>query len=474
MNTKHKHHIRSIAILSSVLILVAIASFSNIGRNARGSTMPLSLHESVGYGLAASIAGRQQLPDSSRYRVAKRLRRRLRGRGDGTSPPIHELAKAVAVRQKLLKNNVVVTIATEDNAEHQLLYASVQRNPLWIVPTIELTQANFRIHPGRIQETLESSDVIKVDPPVNAILTEVIDHEDEKAQPRAEIDTVGEAGYIPDTSLIAHSIAKAYEEDIDAITVPLPKIQPRIINRSSRDLGELRLWTQGRSNFHGSTWARQQNVHKALTEHVNNTLVAPGETFSFNSTLGGPVTEWNGWKMAKVIFNGGDLEAAPGGGICQASTTVFRAAVNAGFPVVDRRSHSLYVSYYKEYGVGIDATIYPGTQDLVFLNDTGNYLVIQAYRDGSDAYVNVYGTPDGRTVELNGPYFARTAPKDFRYMNRRQIASNEIVWRQRVSYPDGRLTVYDIASRYKELPMTLANEYVPTVIHAAAPTEKEM
>ncbi|KKW38159.1 MAG: VanW family protein [Candidatus Peribacteria bacterium GW2011_GWB1_54_5] len=162
--------------------------------------------------------------------------------------------------------------------------------------------------------------------------------------------------------------------------------------------------------------------------------------------------------MAQVIFEGDQLKPAPGGGICQASTTVYRAIVNAGFPVVERRAHSLYVSYYKKYGVGIDATIFPGTQDLTFLNDTEQPLLIQAYDDGYEAVVNFYGTPDGRTVELQGPYFSTNAPEGM-LINDRQVMKNEIVWIQRVNYADGSVKENLILSRYKELPAYVRNEY---------------
>ena len=106
----------------------------------------------------------------------------------------------------------------------------------------------------------------------------------------------------------------------------------------------------------------------------------------------------------------------------------------------------------------------------MFLNDTNNHLVIQAYNEGDDAIVNIYGTPDGRTVELEGPFFAATAPEELTYRGRR-IAKNEIVWVQNVHYPDGVSKEYKIGSRYKELPKSVAWEFAePKVtLHTSAP-----
>jgi vancomycin resistance protein YoaR len=89
----------------------------------------------------------------------------------------------------------------------------------------------------------------------------------------------------------------------------------------------------GRSNFKGSGAGRKSNVRKALNERVNNIFVPAGAVFSFNDTLG-TVSTGNGWQMALTIFDGVDLRPAPGGGICQASTTVYRAALAAGFPIM--------------------------------------------------------------------------------------------------------------------------------------------
>ena len=347
---------------------------------------------------------------------------------------------------------------------------SAHRYPLWLQPAFSLRDAKFVLSAEQIAKTIEQEEVLKLDPPVHGILRSVQWKENEKSVSRGEIEGTARGGYLPNYERIAASVAKSMHEDIEKISVPLEKQNGRIINLTGQNLGDLSLWATGRSNYRGSTLARKHNVQKALNEHVHNTVVAPGEMFSFNSTLDGPVSVSNGWRMAKVIFNGGDLEPAPGGGICQASTTVFRSIVNAGFPVVDRRAHSLYVSYYKQHGVGIDATIYPGSQDLVFLNDTDNHIVIQAYNEGDDAYVNIYGTPDGRSVELKGPYFASTAPSGFTYRGRR-MSQNEIVWVQQVRYPNGAVKEYEIGSRYKELPQSIAREYaIPeTTVHTSAP-----
>jgi vancomycin resistance protein YoaR len=103
-------------------------------------------------------------------------------------------------------------------------------------------------------------------------------------------------------------------------------------------------------------------------------LIAPDAEFSFNDVLG-PVEPGSGFKMEKVIKKD-KAEYELGGGICQVSTTMYRAILQAGLPITERKPHSWKVSYYgQSMGHGLDATIYPGVSDLKFLNDTGNYLL---------------------------------------------------------------------------------------------------
>lgn len=211
----------------------------------------------------------------------------------------------------------------------------------------------------------------------------------------------------------------------------------QLINKTGHDLGPLDLISQGLSNFEGSIPGRDFNVRKGLNDHINSIIIPPGAEYSFNSFLDGPVSYNNGWKGAYAIFGGANLELVPGGGICQTSTTVYRAALNAGLELLDFRAHSLYVDYYEDYGNGLDATIFPGVQDLVFKNNTPNYIFVEAYDDGFDAYVNFYGEDDGRIVTLEGPYTTNNqTDKVFEALGR-YIRYYEIAWKYTIEWPDG-------------------------------------
>jgi vancomycin resistance protein YoaR len=126
---------------------------------------------------------------------------------------------------------------------------------------------------------------------------------------------------------------------------------------------------------------------------VDQKLIGPGETFSFNRTTG-ERNAAKGFLEAPVIVNG-ELTTGLGGGVCQVSTTVFNAAFEAGLEITDRTNHALYISHYPQ---GRDATVDYPTVDLKFVNDTGNWLLLRTFVSSSSLTVGLYGTPVHRKV----------------------------------------------------------------------------
>ena len=127
------------------------------------------------------------------------------------------------------------------------------------------------------------------------------------------------------------------------------------------------------TTIYGGVPNRIHNVQ--LVAHlVNDKLIAPGETFSFNKTTG-ERNAAKGFLVAPVIVNG-ELTTGLGGGVCQVSTTVFNAAFEAGIPITARTNHALYISHYPQ---GRDATVdYPDV-DLKFVNDTKHWLLLRTF-----------------------------------------------------------------------------------------------
>ncbi len=180
-----------------------------------------------------------------------------------------------------------------------------------------------------------------------------------------------------------------------------PRYVPIPVNEANLNtLGITELVSEGKSDFTGSAPYRVTNIQAGLAL-LNGVLIAPGEEFSFNDTIG-EIDESNGFvKGYAIIQQRTQLEF--GGGICQDSTTVFRAAFWAGLPITERWGHSFYIGWYDKYGpTGMDSTIFTGGPDLKFLNDTGHWLLLQTASNPKTgvASVRLYGTSPQRKVEL--------------------------------------------------------------------------
>ncbi|MCD6109466.1 VanW family protein [bacterium] len=217
------------------------------------------------------------------------------------------------------------------------------------------------------------------------------------------IEGKGENGRIIRSEYLVDAINLAVNNNINEVPIPVQKIKANVkVSDKLKMLGIETLIGTGRSAFAGSPPNRVHNIKIGVNKY-NGLLIAPGETFSFNKFVG-PVDTSSGYLPELVIKPEGTIPEY-GGGLCQVSSTIYRAALMSGLPIVERAPHSYAVSYYAQiYGYGLDATIYIGVHDVKFINDTPGYILIQAYTEGTQAFFKFYGIDDGRTVELEGPY----------------------------------------------------------------------
>lgn len=190
-----------------------------------------------------------------------------------------------------------------------------------------------------------------------------------------------------------------YLENNKEIELKISKDPPKITTKEINNLGITSLVGKGISNFSGSPSSRIHNI-KIGAAKFHGVLIKPEEEFSFNNVLG-EVGPEQGYKPELVIKKDKTVPEY-GGGLCQVSTTAFRAAVYSGLPVTERYPHAFPVTYYNPQG--FDATIYPPHPDLRFINDTPGYLLIQTKIEGYYLTFEFYGTDDGRKVEVKGPY----------------------------------------------------------------------
>jgi len=232
------------------------------------------------------------------------------------------------------------------------------------------------------------------------------------------------------SSLIAESLDKLinYEDLSQEINIPITITEPKIKNEDTNDLGIKELLGKGVSTFNHSSATRNVNIEKG-SFIINNILVAPGDTFSFIKNLG-EVSLKNGYTNAYVIREG-KTELDVGGGICQVSTTLFRAMLDAGLNITERQAHAYRVSYYEEDSKpGFDATVFIPSPDLKFINDTSNYVLVRSVYDGDNKKLTyeIYGTNDGRKAEISNykQWGYITAPDDI-YIDDPTLEAGKII-----------------------------------------------
>jgi vancomycin resistance protein YoaR len=177
------------------------------------------------------------------------------------------------------------------------------------------------------------------------------------------------------------------------------------------ELGITELVGEATTYYAGSTQARIQNIIEGLNR-INGMIIAPDEEFSFNAAVG-DISPEAGFVQGKVIFGGRTIDGV-GGGICQVSTTLYRAVLNGGFWVSERHSHGYRVGFYEQNNQppGLDAAIFQPTADFRFINDTPYHLLIETsiFPQDQSVQVRFYSTNPGRQVVMEGPLIRDVVP----------------------------------------------------------------
>jgi vancomycin resistance protein YoaR len=204
-----------------------------------------------------------------------------------------------------------------------------------------------------------------------------------------------------------------------AITLIVLIDQPAVLDDATADLLDIHelIWAET-SYFYGSSPERIQNI-SAAAARFHGLLVPPGATFSMADALG-DISLDNGYAEALIIF-GDQTITGIGGGVCQVSTTLFRTAFHAGYPILERHAHAYRVSYYEQKPsggndpnlAGLDATVYVPLVDFKFTNDTQSWLLMETYVHSSSITWKFYSTSDGRSVDwqTSGPENLVEAPE---------------------------------------------------------------
>jgi len=169
------------------------------------------------------------------------------------------------------------------------------------------------------------------------------------------------------------------------VIVEVPTIEVDAEYTESVNKNQTVLVSSFSTNVADSTGGRKSNVKLAL-EKFNGMIIKNGETVSFNKVTG-PHTLENGYKTATIIYNSRFVEGV-GGGVCQASTTLYNALLKANVQIDEVSKHTLPVKYVP---LALDAMVNDYVSDLKFTNNTGASLYIKTYSDSESVTVELYG-----------------------------------------------------------------------------------
>ncbi|MCC3864687.1 VanW family protein [Terrisporobacter petrolearius] len=199
---------------------------------------------------------------------------------------------------------------------------------------------------------------------------------------------------------------KKYETIDLKVSVTKPKISTEDVSSINTCLASFS------TTFNSALIERSYNIGLSA-QRCNNVILKPGETFSYNEHTGMRVLS-NGYKKASVII-GDQYEDAPGGGVCQTSTTLFNAVLLSGLNIDQVRNHSKTSPYVPR---GRDAMVNDGDSDLRFTNNFDHAVYVQCYRSGSSISAVIYGASQdkvGVNIKVdNFTYNGRPAAKTYR------------------------------------------------------------
>lgn len=239
-----------------------------------------------------------------------------------------------------------------------------------------------------------------------------------------------------------------YEEGHDGMEIDKPELAQRIkkilekshngeikierhLVKNTTSIDDIRKNTVLISEFStvSTNNANGNNNMKLSMNFVNGTSLNPGETFSFNETVGDSNQPSRGFLPAASILNG-KIVMSYGGGICQASTTIYGAAIRANMTILERHNHR-YKSSYVPFGE--DSTIDYGNLDLKFKNDLSMPVYISATMNGNILNCKIYGPPSSEydKIEIKSSIYklpGRTNVKTQRvyYKNNVKIYSEDL------------------------------------------------
>lgn len=204
-------------------------------------------------------------------------------------------------------------------------------------------------------------------------------------EPERNVLRIDTAHLLEHLEEMAPSIAYIHNAAPIRLSLPLYEQGPTVTIETLKHQGIDRKISEFTTSFPLSGEGRIHNI-RSTAASIQDLLMAPGETFDYSKIIEQTEAKY-GYKEAPVILNG-NLVPGIGGGICQVSSTLYNAVLRSGLDIVERRNHSLPVSYVT---LGQDATFASGYINFKFRNNTDSYLLIRTITTDRDVTVKLFG-----------------------------------------------------------------------------------
>ena len=271
---------------------------------------------------------------------------------------------------------------------------------------IKNSKAGYKIKADEFEKNMVeqfSSDTKKFEIPVEKVEKQEIDiqaiHDEIYKEPKDAYYTKNpykvykeETGL--DFAISIEEAKKMLQEDKEEYTIPLKVLEPNV-KVGNLDNGAFPDQLASFTTYYGTGDAgRSYNIYLA-SKSISETVVMPGETFSFNTLIGECSTR-TGYRESTIYLNG-ELSRGIGGGICQVSTTLYNAVLRANLEIVQRRNHSLSVTYVP---LGQDAMVSIGSSDFQFKNNRDYPVKVVASTGTGSITCQIYGLKNDTEYEV--------------------------------------------------------------------------
>lgn len=307
--------------------------------------------------------------------------------------------------------------------------------------------------PKKIGEYLD-----KISPEINQ---EAKDAQFKVSDGRVVAFGLSQTGYELEKDKAIEEIITALNTNKESIDLPVKETKPAIGSSDPAEAGIKELIGEGKTSWRGSPPNRIHNLTLGANK-ISGSIVKPGEEFSTVHTLS-PITASNGFLPELVIKNSTRVEPDIGGGLCQVSTTLFRAVIYSGLKVTARTPHSFRVSYY-EPPVGMDATVFDPAPDFKFINNMDTPILIWAFAGSNSLTFQIYGTKDGRQISISTPTtYNYVSPPGPVYAESSSMATGAIRQVERATAGVSASFTYKVVSAAGEVleNETFVSKYVP-------------